>query len=121
MNYLKSLMIILSICLYIAPAHATHMNFCDKPNWIGFPGVGYSYFNATSMVGLELSGTMTSKCNWFGAYADHYTDFDQKSKSSVGLESGLAFLGLDFGYMRYQKDLSVSIQVFFYNRFRKLF
>jgi len=102
MNYLKSLMLILSTCLYIAPAHA--VNICDKSVSLGFPGVGYSYFNATSMVGLELSGTTTNGCTWFGAPADHYTDFDQKSKSSIGLELGLAFLGLDFGYMYYQKD-----------------
>ncbi len=104
MKHLKTLMLILSLCLYISPAHATYMNFCDKPNWIGFPGVGYSYFNTTSMVGLELSGTMTRGCNWFGLYADHYSNFDQKSKSSIGLELGLAFLGLDFGYMHYEND-----------------
>jgi hypothetical protein len=103
MKYLKTLILILFLSLYIAPAHAT-MNFCNQSKWIGFPGVGYSYFNATSMVGLELSGTVTDGCAWFGAYADHYTDFGQKNKSSVGLELGFAFLGLDFGYMHYQND-----------------
>jgi len=56
------------------------------------------------MVGFELSGTVTDRCSWFGVYADHYTDFDQKSKQSIGLELGFAFLGVDFGYMHYQND-----------------
>lgn len=104
MRALNLMILMLSLFLYIPNAYATIMNFCDTPSWIVFPGVGYSYFNATSMVGLELSATMPRRCNWFGVYADHYTDFHQKNKSSIGLEFGNAFLGLDLGYMHFQND-----------------
>ncbi len=100
-NFISFFIFFLAIFLYSPQTHASV--FCPRSK-MALPGFGYSYFNATSMVGTELSFVGTNHCLWFGAYADFYTDFDQKHKESFGLEIGALMFGLDMGYMHYVND-----------------
>ncbi len=98
------LALFLSISFYSHSLLAGGINFCPNSRMVVLPGFGYSYFNSSSLVGVELSAVYTpaKSCYWFGGYVDHYTDFNQIQKSSVGLEMGFTAFGLDLGLIQYQ-------------------
>jgi hypothetical protein len=91
----------LVLFLYASPVFA--LNFCPY-GWYLLPGIGTGVFDKNVVAGFEISATFSKDCVWYGIYGDYHTNFNQISKSSVGLEIGAGPFGLDFGFLAYQKQ-----------------